>query len=321
MTPLVAILSNPGSTTNRRSIDKVRALVQASSHVLHVEVKRFEEIPEALRLMARAQPAVLVINGGDGTIQASLSALINHAPFGERPPPVAVLPGGKTNMIARDLGMRSSTVAELRRLLALVAAGGLAARRARYPLIGLDRGDGGPVAYGMFFGAAGIVGGIDACRGKIYPLGLPNLLSHALTMALIFFNVLARGNVSHSLVRAAPMRINLKGGGILDGAFFIVMATTLSRLVMGLDPFMRQGKGSLKFTAIEYRRATIWRALLALLLGRFGRSMISGVHFRTVDAVRIMSTQAVTLDGEMFAPQPGQAMLLDGTKSLDFVKL
>ena len=48
------------------------------------------------------RPKVLVINGGDGTVQAALTELYNGGHFGDRPP-VAVLPSGKTNLIALDL--------------------------------------------------------------------------------------------------------------------------------------------------------------------------------------------------------------------------
>ena len=45
------------------------------------------------------------INGGDGTVQAALTELYNRGEyFGGNPPPVAVLPNGKTNLIALDLG-------------------------------------------------------------------------------------------------------------------------------------------------------------------------------------------------------------------------
>src|SRR5688500_20064039 len=68
-------------------------------------------IPPSARLslfpyttLFRSKPDVLVINGGDGTVQATLTEMFNGKPFGDVPPPVAVLPNGKTNLIAQDLG-------------------------------------------------------------------------------------------------------------------------------------------------------------------------------------------------------------------------
>ena len=79
--------------------------------------RRADQIGEAMRTIARVEPAVLVINGGDGTVQAALTELHNGGHFGDEPPPVAVLPNGKTNLIALDLGARGDPVEALERLL------------------------------------------------------------------------------------------------------------------------------------------------------------------------------------------------------------
>ena len=55
-------------------------------------------------MIARVKPKVLVINGGDGTVQSALTELYHGGHFEGTPPPVAVLPNGKTNLIALDLG-------------------------------------------------------------------------------------------------------------------------------------------------------------------------------------------------------------------------
>src|SRR3546814_3471291 len=76
------------------------------SEIFHYEVEEVEQIGEALRTIARVKPKVLVINGGDGTVQAALTELYHGGHFGPAVPPVAVLPNGKTNLIALDLGAR-----------------------------------------------------------------------------------------------------------------------------------------------------------------------------------------------------------------------
>ena len=76
-----------------------------------------DQIGEALRTIARVRPKVLVINGGDGTVQAALTELHNGGHFAMRPPPVAVLPNGKTNLIALDLGAQGDPIEALERLI------------------------------------------------------------------------------------------------------------------------------------------------------------------------------------------------------------
>ena len=114
--PLVAVISNPASTTNAGGMESVRSIIEKSANVVHFELNGIETIDEALALFARANPSLLIVNGGDGTIGAVLAALLYRNPF-RVIPPIAFLPGGKTNMTAADLGATGSTEKVLKRLL------------------------------------------------------------------------------------------------------------------------------------------------------------------------------------------------------------
>ena len=100
----VALLSNPRSTGNLSMLPRMRSFCAAQSDIFHYEVESVEQIGEALRTIARVNPKILVVNGGDGTVQAALTELYLGGHFDGSPPPVAVLPNGKTNLIALDLG-------------------------------------------------------------------------------------------------------------------------------------------------------------------------------------------------------------------------
>ena len=117
--PRIALLSNPKSTGNIAQLPRIRAFCAEHLDIFHYEVERADQIGEAMATIARVQPKLLVINGGDGTVQAALTELYNGGHFGANPPPVAVLPSGKTNLIALDLGAAGDPVVALQRLLAL----------------------------------------------------------------------------------------------------------------------------------------------------------------------------------------------------------
>jgi hypothetical protein len=87
--------------------------------IFHYEVEHVDQIGDALRSIARVRPKMLVINGGDGTVQAALTEIHNGGHFGDRPPPMAVIPSGKTNLIALDLGVHGDPIAALERLVEL----------------------------------------------------------------------------------------------------------------------------------------------------------------------------------------------------------
>ncbi|MEH6660852.1 MAG: acylglycerol kinase family protein, partial [Parasphingorhabdus sp.] len=115
----VALLSNPNSTGNRAILPEVRSYCVKNSDVFHYEVDHVDEIAKALETIARVKPKVLVINGGDGTVQAALTELHQGGHFGDNPPPVAVLPNGKTNLIALDLGSEGNPLKALERIVEL----------------------------------------------------------------------------------------------------------------------------------------------------------------------------------------------------------
>src|ERR1044072_4852078 len=117
--PRIALISNPKSTGNLAQLPRIRAFCAEHTDIFHYEVEQASQIGEAMRTIARIDPAVLAINGGDGTVQAVLTELHNGGHFGKAAPPVAVLPSGKTNLIALDLGAQGDPVATLERLIEL----------------------------------------------------------------------------------------------------------------------------------------------------------------------------------------------------------
>ena len=98
---LVALLSNPHSTGNKSLLPQVRSYCADNPDVFHYEVEEIGQIARALEMIARVKPKVLVINGGDGTVQAALTELYHGGHFQGAPPPVAVLPNGKPSTARR----------------------------------------------------------------------------------------------------------------------------------------------------------------------------------------------------------------------------
>ena len=153
---MVALLSNPRSTGNKSLLPQVRSFCARHEDIFHYEVEDVAQIGAALRSIARVKPKVLVINGGDGTVQAALTELFHGEHFGGDPPPVAVLPNGKTNLIAHDLGADGDPIDALERVLELARTDMAPQYRpARTYLDSPMANRWGPVL-GMFLGGAGL---------------------------------------------------------------------------------------------------------------------------------------------------------------------
>lgn len=319
LVPMVAVLSNPLSTTNSLGMNKIREITSNAPNVVHFELNGIESIDEALALFARANPSLLVINGGDGTVGAVLAALLYRNPFAVIPP-IAVMPGGKTNMTAADLGYKGDPEKVLKGLLKAANEGRISDKLTLRNLIELDMNDGTAPRVGTFFGAAGIVKAIKWTRQNAYAKGIPNRLAHVMAFLTIAAAFIGLGP-QKKIARSSPMEMNISGGGRMHGEYAIILATTLDTLVMGLKPYGFDGQGGLRFSAVESGAANMWRSVRALFSGKWQKGSVDGLHVRRSNEITIEGGEPVTLDGEMFTPKPGVPMTLRGDKQLTFVRV
>jgi hypothetical protein len=320
--PRIALLSNPRSTGNIAQLPRIRAFCAEHPDVFHYEVEQAGQIGEAMRTIARVKPKLLVINGGDGTVQAALTELCNGGHFGgEAPPPVAVLPSGKTNLIAMDLGIAGDPVAGLARLMQIAQAD-LSPHLVERELIALRCGarESAPVI-GMFLGGAGLADIMLYCRNRIYPLGLPNGISHALTAIAVVLRQVLGFKASFLPPDPRPLRISMARDGAITGRFALLAVTTLEKLLLSGE-FGGHGRGALKFVAVEQRPGSLLSAFFASIVGRLGSTKMRGVHIEEADEISIEGDSSqVILDGETFSAEIGRPILLSPAAPLSFVRL
>ncbi len=320
--PLIAVLSNLKSTTNENGMRRVRSVMEACPNLVHYEIgdvgNLIASIDDALALFARSKPAVLVINGGDGTIGLVFAALLYRNPFKETPP-IAFLPGGKTNMTAADLGYRARPDKMLQKIIKTVHAGHVPNKLAKRHVIELDMGDEIGPYVGTFFGGAGVVKAIVWCRENAYARGLPNGLAHLYSLFTLMAAAIGFGK--KEIITSDTMEISIAGQGRLGGRYTAVLITTLDKLLFGLKPYGREGTGGLRFSAIETGGHNSLRAIKGLIMQSFGRKSIQGVHVRRGDLVRLKTTDQVTLDGEIYTPQKDTQIILKGDRALIFLDM
>ena len=159
----VGVLINPHSGRNRAGIEEERRLMESNRDLVVRRTDDARGARMALAELARAGVNLLVVHGGDGTLQRVFHLLYNGSLF-DRPPALAVLPGGTTNMIANDIGAARRPAEELGLLIRRLRSGDWrGAARGRW-LIAARAGDAKIAQYGLFAGAAGIYQGTTLAR-------------------------------------------------------------------------------------------------------------------------------------------------------------
>ncbi|MBK6411728.1 acylglycerol kinase family protein [Sphingopyxis sp.] len=319
----VALLSNPRSTGNRALLPRVREYCAAHPDIFHYEVEDVDQIGEAIRTIAMVSPRVVVINGGDGTVQAALTELYSVGHFGGSPPPVAVLPNGKTNLIALDLGAEGDPIKALQRVIELVESGRLEDHVIQRQLISLDSGGEARPVLGMFLGGAYLADVMLYCRNRIYPLGLPNGVSHFLAAILGLFAMMFGLGGGRLPPKPEAMTVSLIRQGEFKGKFSLLIVTTLEKLLLSIRTNDSAGQsGQMKLLAVERGMGALFRMLGATWRGTLGQNQLNGVHFQQGDEIRIEGERSnVILDGEIFQAKSGMPIILTSTQPVPFLRL
>jgi len=314
------LLSNPKSTGNIAQLSRIREYCADHPDIFHYEVERAEQIGDGMRTIARVRPKMLIINGGDGTVQAALTEIHNGGHFEQEPPPVAVLPNGKTNLIAIDLGSHGDPIHALERLVTL-AQSDLSPHIVARELIALRCEPTSHPVIGMFLGGAGLADTMLYCRDKIYPLGLPNGMAHALTAVALLTRMFLRLKASFLPPEPSLLQVSLRPEDRISGRFALFAVTTLEKMLLASE-LNGSGRGRLKLVAVEERPFSLLRAFLANLLGELGRNRFPGVHIEESDEISIEGENTnLILDGEMFRTRIGQPIVLSPAQPLSFVRL
>lgn len=315
----IAILSNAGSGRNRRRAALLETL-DGLSELDHRVTDRAAAVPEALTSLLARRPAVLAVNGGDGTVQAVLTALDevagSEAAAGGRIPPLAVLPAGSTNMSAHDLGCGGRLADRLAALLALRDRPPSAwALERRAPLRVTDAR--GCTRSGFFFGAGTIVRGIRYWHEALAHGGGAGEWGAGAALARVAWGI-ARGQPPFADALSAHLALEDGAPEPRDLSFLLV--TGMRRLFLGIRPFWGPGAGPLACTWVDHRPKAFVRHLPALLRGR-GEALAEadGYHGRRPARVTLELEESWVIDGEIF-PAAGPLRIAPGTPR-DFLRL
>jgi diacylglycerol kinase (ATP) len=113
----IGVISNPHSKLNRKNPNRHHYLTYIAGSEGHVAVTNSLEELEQVALMFKAlEIKVVAINGGDGTIAHTITAII-HAWKDQPLPRIVLLRGGTINVVAQNLGIHGTPEEILYRLI------------------------------------------------------------------------------------------------------------------------------------------------------------------------------------------------------------
>lgn len=314
------LISNPLSERNRQRQPAMRDAVAGHPDLLHEELDSVHATADVLRDFARREVGLLIVSGGDGTVQKVLTELLNGQEF-DPLPTVAVLPGGMTNLIAADVGSRGDPVQSLIRLCRMAEDPTAARVTAERSVLSLRRVPGEPATHGMFLGTAAFYHAVMMARRQVHPTGVKHDLAIAMSLGLALLQLVTGWRGSSTLSRGEAMAIDVNGRTAPPEEYLLFLATTLERLMLGVMPFWGEGSGGLRYTRIGFPPHRMWRAVLPVVRGRPRPWMAArGYESGWTKECRLRLQCPIVFDGEIITPEPGTPVTLRADRRVTFLR-
>lgn len=312
----LALISNPRSHRNLTGAQHLRDLAQSPFIKGFAEPQTQAQLLVALREFKRTRIDMIALNGGDGTIRDVLTALRQIDPAWS--PALLIIPGGKTNLIASDVGAASWGVKGLLQILSAMRKGTLGSNRSRRPILEITRkASQEPPICGMFFGTGAFTEATALARTQANKLRLFHSLAVIWTLVAMILRTL-QGKTGGG---GEIMALSAGDAAPHVGRRLVIVATTLERLILKLNPFWGPRTGAIRYTDIDAPPLRFAAALPALLGGRPKPWMeSSGYRSGSTNRMVLKLSAPFIVDGEMFDPGPEAQIELASRRMVDFIR-
>lgn len=288
----VALVSNTASGANRRrGVDGLHARAAAAG-LRHYRIDTIESLDDVMRECADVD--LLVLNAGDGTVCRVLDLIRGTGAPGSEPM-LALLRGGTTNMIHKDVGWPGPPDRALAVLLERLGSGRWTSRE-RHPLRVRPQGR-HAAHHGFFFGTNALVRAILRTRDRFHARGSDGTVSEFLSTTAVVWRLLRRRVENDPVLAPAEIEISCNGEPWRRLSHVLLMATSLRRVILGVHPLARGQRAGLAELHWPGYRLLPW-------LWRLARGRLEALH-----TLSLRGEIDWILDGEVYRHRPADGVL------------
>ena len=312
------MISNPLSHSVSKHGSILKRATDREEDAAFFCLDRFDDLYDILAEMGQNGVDAIFVEGGDGTAMAVLTDILGGRSGLPVQTPIALLPGGMTNLAAKVMGMRRAGKGGIRSLLTDLRAGDLAKRAEPLPLLEVSLSKQGQPLYGFFLSTGAVPNGIRYCRRELHTRGAQGSIAVGLTLARLIFG--PRDEGGNEVMRPSDMALE-SATFRAAGSQLFTLATTLPRLNLGLDPFWGTEDAPLRFTHATWPAKGLMRALAGVLgSASFDFMQKRGMESYNLDEAFLKYSGDLVLDGEFLTAPPSGKIKISTTVPATFIR-
>ena len=292
----IGLIANPNSGKNKRNpniLNNFREILGENGVLL--APPSLEDLHENIRRLKEQKVDIICINGGDGTIHQTVTALFSV--YGDAPwPKIAILKGGTMNNIARNIGIPLLKNAQT--MLREVIAGESFQTIVKHPLI-VDESKAG-----FIYGTSGI----SAFLEEYYAGDNPSAIKGAKIGILAILSALFKGKYAGRIFASRPIQITVDKHHGQQDHYTNMGISTLTDIGFYLRPFYHTLKRPdiAHLIAMNCSPLYIVFALPKMWLARAtNSSYIEDMSGQQI-SLHFTGEQSYTLDGDLYSVQQTQ---------------
>ena len=276
-------------------------MLTAYPGIEHAVLQEFRNIHDVLGLARDNDKKIIIVNGGDGTLQTVLTFLKEKENLAYKPQ-IVLLKAGTTSMGFGDVGFKTGVRKMLNMVNQYASDNDFQIARKSRQVLRMTLPDENFSTCGMFFGAAAIYSGILYCRQNIHTKGIRGELGPSMAMFRFLFDWLT----VNKLTDTVQAHVQVDQQAEIKGEFSIVAATTLHRLLAGVYPFWadKHRDQSLAISLIKQGAHAPVQSGLSILRGRAPANDSDYLSY-FASSILLTIDNGFTLDGELYG-EPGK---------------
>lgn len=253
-------------------LQEIAADTQTPIHTLGT----FEDLPQCVEMAAKDAVPHIFIEGGDGTVQSVLTAFLRRKDQFKSLPVFTIVPGGMTNQVAKNIGLKSTSRSLVESMMATSKA-----PKKSVPLLSVSSSDHDPFS-GFLFSTGAVPMITDYTKSQIHNKGIGG------SMAVAGGILRGISGKREDVMHPTKVRVRLNDLDIAEDHLGTIV-TTLPGLILGLDPFWGTEGGPLRVTYGAGNTKRLYKHVAALWAGQKTKD-------RSADGLRSWNTHKIDYD-------------------------